>query len=96
MEDFRDKNMFRHASPSGGLGSTSPSAGWCAASAPRPHTNMRHENPAPRSLFFFLPVPDVYDVHSQGLKKMEGLCLPGLRELYLHQNKIAKIEGLEG
>lgn len=32
----------------------------------------------------------------QGLKKMEGLCLPGLRELYLHQNKITKIEGLHG
>ncbi|CAM9430862.1 unnamed protein product [Ectocarpus fasciculatus] len=32
----------------------------------------------------------------QDLKKMEGLCLPGLRELYLHQNKIAKIEGLDG
>lgn len=33
---------------------------------------------------------------SQGLKKMEGLCLPGLKELYLHQNKISKIEGLDG
>eukprot|EP00752_Nemacystus_decipiens_P001844 g1778.t1 len=32
----------------------------------------------------------------QGLKKMEGLCLPGLKELYLHQNKISKIEGLDG
>ncbi len=56
---------------------------------------MRREHPAPRSFLFF-PVPDVYNVNSQGLKKMEGLCLPGLRELYLHQNKIAKIEGLEG
>ena len=33
---------------------------------------------------------------SQGLKKMEGLRLPGLQELYLHQNKISKIEGLDG
>ena len=33
---------------------------------------------------------------SQGLKKMEGLRLPGLKELYLHQNKISKIEGLDG
>eukprot|EP00903_Cladosiphon_okamuranus_P008058 g7772.t1 len=32
----------------------------------------------------------------QGVKKMEGLCLPGLKELYLHQNKISKIEGLDG
>ncbi|CAM9422855.1 unnamed protein product [Pylaiella littoralis] len=32
----------------------------------------------------------------QGLKRMEGLCLPGLRELYLHQNRISKIEGLQG
>lgn len=32
----------------------------------------------------------------QGLKKMENLFLPGLKELYLHQNKIAKIDGLQG
>lgn len=32
----------------------------------------------------------------QGLEKMENLCLPGLRELYLHQNKITRIEGLQG
>ncbi|CAM9725922.1 unnamed protein product, partial [Discosporangium mesarthrocarpum] len=32
----------------------------------------------------------------QGLRKMENLCLPVLRELYLHQNHISKIEGLEG
>lgn len=32
----------------------------------------------------------------QGLNTMEGLCLPGLRELYLHQNKIVKIDGLQG
>ncbi|CAM9712539.1 unnamed protein product, partial [Choristocarpus tenellus] len=27
---------------------------------------------------------------------MENLCLPSLRELYLHQNSITKIEGLQG
>ncbi|CAM9713060.1 unnamed protein product [Chrysoparadoxa australica] len=32
----------------------------------------------------------------QRITKMEGLCLPQLRELFLQQNRIRKLEGLEG
>jgi hypothetical protein len=33
---------------------------------------------------------------AQGLKAIEGLDLPNLKELFLHQNAIRKIENLEG
>lgn len=65
-----------------------------------PHTAGQKKKPntfSSRSLLLPLMLPcGIVFLFDKDLKKMEGLCLPGLRELYLHQNKIAKIEGLDG